>query len=311
MSKLPPGFDFHGIYCYQDGRSDQWTFSYISSAPQAEIDARGKPIAQLLISNAGAILQLQTQWDTDPNQLQELLQAVIDRNPQLDGSLISLEPASVIDQGVSLLLGDGQGAVQVLETTNSSGMPPYSTIFNVTLTADEKAIAVAAFHGKSDCLLVRYQFSLEVTSLFEAIIEGDLAPEIKALMPSGSRDRKSRTSTQPSISLERCLTQIETAIAQERLALKLRLVNHISDTLKQRVEQEVKQTAAQQLFNEIKKASVFPKSSQIRVKAQKTEVNDIPFECQTDISSWFTAAAGADAIRISPVSIAEPTRTSV
>jgi hypothetical protein len=164
MTKLPDGFYIHDVYCYRDATLDRWSFYYIPGAPKPEINAFGKPTISLWASARGAILQLQTRWDVETNLLTEIKQELSKLYPELDADLISLELAPVISQGVTLLIGDGNNQFQDLVTVNSSGASPYATIFNLRLTATDKAKVLSTFNGHQNYLILKYQFSLEVAS---------------------------------------------------------------------------------------------------------------------------------------------------
>lgn len=318
MTELPTGFYFQDVYCYQDGTSNRWTYFYIPSAPKAELNLAGQPIISLMASDRGAIVQLQTRWDVNFDVLSELKQELVRRYPELDPEFIFLELGQVSNVEVSLAIGDGDDKFQELQTANSSGVSPFSTIFNLRLTSTEKAKAISAFNGQKNYLIVKYKFSLEVVSTIETIIEGDIAVDVAQIL--SNHDKKSSIlgnifgkpkphQQQKSVSLEECLTQIELALSKQRLHLRHIEINQISDQLRVKVDREAKENAAQQLLHLVKnRDSTAPNQSLLQVTARQTEKKRYYFEQTTDISSWFPTADGSEYIRFSSVPIDEPTR---
>lgn len=155
MKESPEGSDFHGIHYYRS-KVDQETFFFLPEGPTAQKDPRGKPTLSLIVSDQGAILQLGAQWAAD-DQLLLKLKEHLARHFHLDQSLIRLSPAPLSIEKVVLALGDGAGQFDELATSSSSGYPPYSAIFNVRLTAEQKAQAIAALNGRQGFLTVTYR----------------------------------------------------------------------------------------------------------------------------------------------------------
>ena len=192
MTKLPTdlGFELDQVYCYKDASLDPWTFSYIPGAPSPEMSSNGKPTISLLTSQQGAMLQLQTRWDTAPSLLKSLKVEVANRHPNLNADLISVEMAAVSAPQVTLSIGDGQNEPKAIETFNSSGFSPYSTVINVRLTATEAAQALSAFEGLENRLLVTYICTLRVSSSVVTTLEGDVSADIQALTQTQVSDDK-------------------------------------------------------------------------------------------------------------------------
>lgn len=326
MTELPEGFYIHDVYCYGDATLDRWSFYYIPGVPQPELNAYGKPTISLWASARGAILQLQARWDVETNLLKELKQELAKHHPELDADLISIELAPIISQGVTLAIGDGNDKFQDLATVNSSEVSPYSTIFNLRLTATEKAKALSALNGHQNYLAVKYKFSLEITSAVETTIAGDLAADIAQIRNSAASSDKASSSSflsswlrrenheqaQPqekNISLQDCLAQIETALSDKRLHLSRVEINRVSDELRQTVDSEAKHYAAQQLLNIVKGRNPVPHESPLQVTARQTETHRYSLERQTDVSSWFPTGNGSDYVQVSPTPIDEPDRS--
>lgn len=324
MTKLPEtlGFEFHGVRCYQAASSDGRTLYYIPGKPKPEPDFSGQPTLSLWVSDRGAILQLQTRWDVESSLLEDL-KAEIARRYQISSHSIVLDMASVSSPEVSLEIGDGQGNFQVLKTSPSSGFLPYTTIFQETLTAGEKHQALSALSGEPDYLRVKYSAEVGVTAAVVIRLAGDVAADIAELVKTAAGGEQqptsklgglfSRRNQQPqrSIALEDCLTQMEKAITEGRITLSITEVNVVSQELRQRVEHQVKQSAAHLLLQRVQQAqagNILPDSSTLEAQFTDTETHSYSVERQTDVSSWFPDGNGRDRIQSSPETIDEPLR---
>lgn len=326
MTKLPEnlGFKFRSVYCYQDARSDPWTFYYIPAEPSPELNQLGKPTINMLVSDRAAILQLQTRWDTDSKLLESLKKELTRRYRELDSDLISLKLAPVSSPRVTLAIADGQDNIQDLETKPSSGLSPYSTIFNLRLTAEDKATVLCAFNGNKNYFTVRYDVSLGVGASSQSTIEGDVAPDIKILTQTELEDDDSSSSPwrvpwrrnknndeqqKPTITLEQCLAQIETALEEKRLTLSRQDINDVSDQLRETVDGDAKKNAANQLLTMVSKVTgknSVPDQAILKATAKQTETKQYSFERHSDVSSWFRDGNGSDYVQVSPTPIEEP-----
>jgi hypothetical protein len=287
MTKLPEGIDFKGIYCYQN-KNEPSTFFYLPREPKPEPDPQGKPTLTLWVSEQGAMLQCAAQWGADAELLVELRDYLAQKF-QLDPVLIRLSPAPVSVKGVTLSMGDGAGKFRALKTASSSGYSPYTTVFNVQLTAEEKTQAVAALNGRQRFLSIGYQMALAVEILAETAIAGDVREDIAVLGKEAT--------------LEACLAQIETAIAAGRLSLTHSGTAEPSDAIWQKAERLVKEKAATILQRFVQGAIANPAQSTIEASVSLADTAMLPIERSTDVSSWFPKGKGTDHIRVLPASI--------
>jgi hypothetical protein len=145
---------FHGIHYYRSS-DDPQTFFFQPEKPGAQKDPRGRPVLSLLASDQGALLQLGAEWGVD-DQLLARFKHYLARHFHLDPSLIRLSPAPLSVEKVVLALGDGAGNFDELATSSSSGYPPYSAIFNVKLTTEQKANVISALNSRRDFLKITY-----------------------------------------------------------------------------------------------------------------------------------------------------------
>lgn len=324
MATLPKnfGFSFNKVDCYKDASRDPWTFSFVPAEPKAELNIKGAPTISLLASQLGAILQLQARWDVDPDTREGLKAEVAKRHPSLEASLISVEVAPLSSPTVVLSIGDGQNDPQPIETANSSGFSPYSTLMNVRLTADEKAQAIAALEGQKNRLILSYQSTLAVSSSVETTLAGDLTAEIEALSPESSsslfgnlwqrkEDSDSQDSSEPdSVSLSDCAAQIEAAIQADRLSLTQVEVGPFSKALRSKGLGAIKQMAAAQLLSSVNSAtdSRIPDEYDLQVTDTQTDRQLYTVERHADLATWVEGNSDASYMQVSPTSIEEPTR---
>jgi hypothetical protein len=308
------------VSCYQDVcyfpnlAAAPGSFAYIPGNPQASLDASGHPIASLLVSDAGAILQVQAQWAIAPPVRAEIIRAIASSYPDRSPTDISLQFARVSNPQVRLLVGDGQGQFREVATTQSSGMVPYTTVLNLRLNRTDKERAIAAFQGNPNYLQLKYSTSVRIDAAVRVAIAGNVAADVQQLAPSNTTEksfwhrwwhRQPRTHPQPEITLETSLAQIEIALTAGRLQLTQTKSNHPTEALQAQVERAAKRHAAQQLLQFVQ----MPVSQEVQLQsqAQERESQTYDIERTADVSSWLASSSGGNYIQISPATIPEPT----
>ncbi|MEM7132928.1 MAG: hypothetical protein AAF702_41880 [Chloroflexota bacterium] len=346
MTELPKGVEIDGIYCYEDARLPSGALYYIPGKPQAERASSGRPLLSLLTSSLGAILQLQTRWDVGNDVLTELARKVADHIPEFDA--VELRLAQTTNPQVSLIVGTGRAPEddtrsqqcleadsmdseeqQILGTTKSSGISPYTTILNVPLTAAEKVKAVAALNGNKHNLLCKYAFSVSAVTSIAVTVEGDVLKDVEELAyiekeerekSSSIRDwfnwgekeeeKKEKPDSKP-LTLARCVAQIKQALTEERLVYNQIAHGDAPDELRAEANAEAINLAATKLLEIVRSAEAqasLPDEAAVLGTAKRTETTTFDLERITDIGSWFSKDTGADLIRVSPGVIDEPDR---
>ena len=159
MINLPDQFDYAGIRCYRRP-SDPATLLYIPGAPSPQRSADGTPMISLLRFAPHAFLQLSAQWDTADEQLDALRAALAAAYPNLDVAGVRLDRAPVHVERAALELTSPGGQVTELQSSDTSGMPPYTALFNLQLDEAQQAAAAAALGGRTGLLAVRYRATL-------------------------------------------------------------------------------------------------------------------------------------------------------
>src|SRR5260370_30295844 len=103
--------------------------------------------------------------------------------PELDAAP-ELRPESLAVDAVNLALQMPDGTTNLLGTTNSSGFPPFTALFNLSLDAARFAQAGSALRCREKVLTVSYQISGRATLRCTATISGDVRQDVEALDPA-------------------------------------------------------------------------------------------------------------------------------
>lgn len=282
MVKLPEGFDYQGIYCYRSP-TEPSSFYYIPGAPGPQRNSQGVPAISLFASDQVAILQLSSQWDNSI-QLEELRKYLANKFPELKLAAIRLQSAPLVVEEVRLTLKDNAGNPEVLGTSNSSGHPPFSAVFSVQLSNEQKAQAISAFNGHKGFLTISYQASLSVECFAEVSVTGDITKDFNKL----NKDAV----------LEDCLRQIEEAIAQQRLALKDFVSPEAPEALLEKTVQLAKEKAAELLLQIAQGTAKDISQSKFRATATLTETIPVSLERSIDVTSWFPKGNGLEHLQV-------------
>jgi hypothetical protein len=280
MTNLPQGFDYQGIYCYPS-QTDASSFYYIPGAPVSQRTSQGSPTISLMALDQFAMLQVSSEWTVTSEQLEALRDTIASQHNQSD---IYLLPAPITVESVTLSLKNEQGNFDVLASTQSSGYVPFSVVFSVQLTNEQKAQAIAAFNGRDDQLRVTYKAVLEVQVSAKATIAGDITADLKKLPKTPE--------------LADCLTQIESAIAHQRLKVEQSNSPEASDDVQKRALKLAKDRASELLLRLAQGAPTVCDRSTFRASADLTESIPISVERSADISTWFPSGTGLEYVQL-------------
>jgi hypothetical protein len=285
MIEFPQGFHFRGVYCYPSA-DDPASFFYIPAEPAPERGPSGQPTLTLWMSDQGALLQFGTQWSIDGDTLEALRQQIERQFADLDPASIRLSPAPTTIESVTLNLADASGAFSVLQSQSSSGFPPFSAIFNLSLSAEQKPRAASALNGQPGLLRVTYHGALSVAVAVSTTIAGDVREDVSDLARSATLDDAS--------------AQIEQALRDGRLLLTQSHPDSAPDDLVTMVDTLAREKAAALLLNMAKQlpTSAIVDASKFSVNATRTITQNLPLESATDIASWFPAGSGAGHMRV-------------
>jgi hypothetical protein len=82
--------------------------------------------------------------------------------PDSEPASMRFSPAPLLIKAVTLALTD-KAQEENLQTVTSANFPPYSALFNVTLTPEQKSHVASALNGRTGVLKVSYVFSLSTS----------------------------------------------------------------------------------------------------------------------------------------------------
>jgi hypothetical protein len=211
-------FEFEGLLCYPKPSAN---LSYYFVPLEADLD-RGpndRPLINLIAVGTSGYLLFTAVWRAPEQSVEALRQEVAKRNEIADPSTIQLALPPVQVAGCELLIGDGSGELQALAHSSTSGLPPYSVLFNLLLNEEQFASASAALNGNPGRLAVEYDVLL-ITPVSAAARLVPLSSEFVAWLqeyldsgPAGFR------------------AAIEEAIEEGLAAIQLDLTQHPSEEL--------------------------------------------------------------------------------
>jgi hypothetical protein len=280
MNDSIPGFDVNGVRCIPAG-DDPDLFYYLPPAPGPELGPSGLPTLRLLVTGQTGFLQFGARWAVDSQTLESVRAGISQKFPDRPLNLIRLVPAPVSIKGVTLQITDGR-VLKVVQTVLSSGYPPYTAVFSVTLDGASVARAISSIQGNSDMMAVRYDVILSLQTSVEATIKGDLQADLAALDNTAQ--------------LSDCKVDIGTAIQAGRL-----IVQYTNDgaptELRQKAYDSAVEKAAIYLY-QLLQSPVTPDSTLLEVSVTATGVQDTALTPLTDVATWIPSGHSGDYINV-------------
>jgi hypothetical protein len=273
---------YQGIKWYLDDSVPQQV-AYIPAAPTSQQTPQGDPAISLLAADHLSMLQVSSEWQVSDEQQAELCREIAAQTDlALDAIQLTLAPITV--EKVVLALKNNQGEFEKLAIATSSGYLPFSTVFSVSLSEEQKAGAIAAFNGRKDQLKVTYHAVLEREIFVEVTISGDISQDLKQLSKS--------------LTITDCLAQIERAIAQKSLKVDVSASDEATETLHERTTQLAKKNAAELLLKMSLTPSKLFDLTHFQSLAHLSDSQPIAIERSADISTWFLQGNGMDYVQI-------------
>jgi hypothetical protein len=282
MTNLPEQFDYAGIHCYRSP-DDPNTLLYIPGAPTPQHSADETPMISLTMFAPFAFLQVSVQWDVLDEELDGLRAALAQHDPELDidGVRLALAPVSV--ERVALELTEADGSIAELQSTHSSGMPPFSALFNVQLSEAQQAAAASALNGRTGVLGVRYHAALTVPQPAEVRIAGDVARELGEAGGLPSRDDAAAL--------------LDTAIERGHLTITRSGAPDVPVERWQALEKQARDQATDLLLR-LAAGSARVDAAHFEVVVSDTRLISQPLERVSDVADWFAAHSGLDHMQV-------------
>ncbi|MGG6240984.1 hypothetical protein ACQ4N7_20370 [Nodosilinea sp. AN01ver1] len=277
---LPPSLS-SDLYCFRSPHAAH-QFYYLPGDPVPQRDSGGNPAVSLMATSDFAMLQVSSQWQASDRQI-EALRAELQAQISIPADNLVLEPAPVRIDTVELRLKTSTGEPEVLATSPSSGYAPFSAVFSVTLSAEQKAQAIAALGGRPDLLLVSYRVWVDLPQPGQVEIEGEVATDLRALgqnpSPAAARQR------------------VEDAIAQGRLTLTETFPDSTPADIKQRTLDLAKDRASELLLQLVEQP-IQDGESHLYAKAYLEATAAVALERTADISTWFPSGKGLEHLQL-------------
>ena len=313
MSESPTGFQAGELSCFADGSPDDGSFRYLPGPPGIET-VDGETQLNLLNSPAAGVLSLQAIWLADPAVADRAEAAIRERYPDVDD--IDLRIAALADTTATLRITDAHGHTQTFGPANTSGPDTYRVIFNETLTSAEKQTVLAAFHGQTGVLLLDYQGTLELDERVKAELSGDLADEVRALVPkkpkSGLGGLFGKTPPPPPPpSLDACLSGVERALESGKLKLLFSNTPNASASTRDKVGTALRKKAASLLCNQLQALgydAIAMSSFPVSLKASEPETVTFQVRRTLDLADWFVRHGNPRLITEAGAPLSEPDR---
>lgn len=137
---------------------DPELFFYTPKRPGIARDANGRPQVNLIAAGDGGFLQLTADWGLNSAR-RDAIHEDLARQTGIDTARLRLEQSRDTVTEASLQLGDGEGGLETLKTSPSSGMPPFQSAFSIMLDGDQMSRARRALSGEPGLLIVRYDIT--------------------------------------------------------------------------------------------------------------------------------------------------------
>lgn len=283
VPKLEGDRDFESIRYFQNP-SDDHSFYFIPLHPGPQNDGQGN-LTLSLISTAGInMFQIGVHWKEESSILEQLRKKIATEYKNITPALLRLSFAPIKVEKVDLLLMNGEEE-QIIGTSSSSESYPYSAIFSVKLTNEQKDRVVAAIHNQENTLQARYYASRQVDVTAQYTLQGDIRNAKKDLNASNA-------------TLESCREWLVDAIDLGKLSVDKSASELASNKLQEQTETAAIELGAAQILQFIQTGKIQPDAAKFSLAVEKTETIQLPFYVITDVGTWFSGNEGDEYIRI-------------
>lgn len=282
MANLPEQFDYAGIHCYRSP-DDPNTLLYIPGAPAPQRAADNAPMISLMTFAPYAFLQVSVLWEVLDDELDALRAALAQGNPDLKIDEVRLALAPVSVERAALELTEVDGSIAELQSTHTSGMPPFSALFNLQLNEAQQAAAASALNGRSGVLAVRYHATLARPQPAELRIAGDIAPDLA--------DAGSLTGH------DAAATLLDAAIERGHLTVSRSGAPEVPSDRWQSLTAQARDQAIDLLLS-MSAGAARADAAHFAAVVADTVVVKQPLERASDIADWFAPHGGLDHMQV-------------
>ena len=283
VPKLECDRDFENIRYFPNPGNDH-AFYFIPLHPGPQIDGQGNLTLSLISTSGINMLQLGIQWREESSVLEKLRKKIAAANNDLTSALLRLSFAPMKVEKVDLVLMNGEEEL-IIGTSSSSESYPYSAIFSIKLTDEQKDRVVEAIHSQEDILQARYYASRQVDVTAQYTLQGDIRNAKKDLNASNA-------------TLESCREWLVDAIDLGKLSVDKSASKQASNKLQEQTEAAAIELATAQILQFIQTGKIQPDAAKFSLEVAKTETIQLPFYIITDVGTWFSGKEGDKYIRI-------------
>lgn len=265
--------EIDGVLCFRsEERPDLWL--YVPGPPQPEL-VNGRPSLHLYASRDGGVLQLGSQWAVTPQQHEKL-----QRQLRISAEEVDLQPAPATVQQAVVEAADERGARIPLASSQSSGFPPHTALFRVSLTDPAKTLITAALHGREDFLFVRYHVVATLRVAARAVLTADIV----------------RAGLDPSLSRKDIEAWLENGIKEGTVTLDVDA--GASPQVRKQAVERAKELFVGALEARTRPAAAIADSSILRIEASASALEQREFDREADVSKWFPAGTGQQFVTV-------------
>jgi len=267
-----------GVFVYRDTQRPG-TWCYVPPFPLPETDTQGRPMAHLWVIGATANLQLGACWSVTPTSLDRIRQQLISEARSTVEIDLNLQPAPASITQASLTLNQDEGDPVILDSSTTAGTPPWSVIFNASISPTLLPVVRASFEEGDNRLVVNFHGEFTQWLPLRARITGDARQEIIEL----SMD----------FSVERARQQVDTALENGRLKLEIESPPGVKDPDLTAVAGEVRTIAARMLASMASQGPPgsgspnYPYATCLTATAHRQTSATVSFTSSTALCHWF------------------------
>ncbi|MEO0516023.1 MAG: hypothetical protein AAF171_01845 [Cyanobacteria bacterium P01_A01_bin.116] len=293
---IPHKLELPTVYGYPNPDRPN-AYYYLPRQLQPQRDSAQDPTLNLVSVGSGAYLQLSVHWEAEAFALKALRQRIAEQQmlekTSVDPSSLLLSFAPVTVQHVSLRLGDGTGNWQELQRAKSSGFPPYTTLFNLQLNAEQHTQVAAALNGRTEFCQISYTVSWQVAVEAVGQVLGDATGAIAQLNSSLQVNPSSDPRTV-------AYTSLQAALNRGELHLVVSATEGALLSLEESVKTKVLSQTAELLLRFLQDETLIPDATTLTVSASQTQPVATDLKLTTDIATWFAANSGKDLLVPAP-----------
>lgn len=277
-----------GVFVYRDTQRPG-TWRYVPPFPLPETDPQGQPMVHLWVTGATAILQLGACWTVAPASLDRIRQQLISEARSTVEMDLNLQPAPASIKKASLTMNQDQGDPVILDSSTTSGVPPWSVIFNASISPTLLPTVRASFDEGDNGLVVNYHGEFTQWLPIRAQITGDARQEIIELSMDSS--------------VERARRQVDIALENGRLNLEIESPPGVQNPDLSAVDGEVRTIAAGLLTSMANQgpqgsdAPNYPDAASLKATAHRQTSTSVSFTSSTAMCHWFPDGTGRENVK--------------